>query len=169
VGRAADFERLFGEHYDAVHRYALRRVPADAVQDVVAETFLAAWRRFGDLRGDPLPWLLGIARRVSANHLRGSRRRAALVERLRAEPGRTGRAFDGDVLAALAALRETDREALMLVAWDGLDNRAAAQVVGCSAATFGVRLHRARRRLERALADARRSSIDLSNEVRVNS
>jgi RNA polymerase sigma-70 factor (ECF subfamily) len=47
----------------------------------------------------------------------------------------------------LEALPAKDREALQLVEWEHLDISTAAQVVGCSAATFRVRLHRARRRL----------------------
>jgi RNA polymerase sigma-70 factor (ECF subfamily) len=57
------------------------------------------------------------------------------------------------VLAALAALPEADRELLTLVACHGLKPSEAAQVVGCSTAAYFVRLHRARRRLERAMAD----------------
>jgi RNA polymerase sigma-70 factor, ECF subfamily len=57
----AEFERLFRKHYATVHRHVARRVESAAVQDVVAETFLAAWRRFDQVEGDPLPWLLGIA------------------------------------------------------------------------------------------------------------
>jgi RNA polymerase sigma-70 factor (ECF subfamily) len=34
--------------------------------DVVAETFLVAWRRLDDVPADPLPWLYGVARRVLA-------------------------------------------------------------------------------------------------------
>jgi DNA-directed RNA polymerase specialized sigma24 family protein len=58
----AEFKRLFREHYAAIHRCAARRVESAAVQDLVAETFLTAWRRFDQVEGDPLPWLLGIAR-----------------------------------------------------------------------------------------------------------
>src|SRR5437879_2466008 len=53
------YERMFRAHYAAVYRYVLRRVEAPAVEDIVGETFLVAWRRFDDLAGDPLPWLLG--------------------------------------------------------------------------------------------------------------
>jgi RNA polymerase sigma-70 factor (ECF subfamily) len=73
------------------------------------------------------------------------------------------------VLEGLAALSEPDREALILVAWDGLDNHEAATVAGCSAATFAVRVHRARRRLQRKLRQSHDPPIDLSNEVSVKS
>jgi RNA polymerase sigma-70 factor (ECF subfamily) len=55
--------------------------------------------------------------------------------------------------AAFAALRESDREVLRLVAWDGLSRHDAATVLDISAAVFSLRLHRARRRLARALGD----------------
>jgi len=153
-----DFERVFNECYEPVLRYVARRVAADAVQDVVSETFLIAWRRHGDLRGEPLPWLLGIARRAAATQRRGSARREALRERLHAErtpvEGSAGiEASDPRLGQALACLPERDREALMLIAWDGLDHRTAAQVMGCSTGSLTVRVHRARRRLARALAE----------------
>jgi RNA polymerase sigma-70 factor, ECF subfamily len=149
------FERLFRAHHMAVYRYVMRRVEEPAVEDVVAETFLVAWRRQDEIRGDPLPWLLGVARRVCANHLRGRNRRVALGERLAAQPHGPptpgASAQDHGLKRALASLGDADREALLLVAWDELSNREAAKVVGCSAATLAVRLHRARRRLAHAL------------------
>ena len=67
---------------------------------------------------------------------------------------------------ALASLRERDREALMLVAWDGLDHRTAATVMGCSTGSLTVRLHRARRRLARALADEECAPIETLEKAR---
>ena len=159
VGMGADrsaFERTFRAHHEPVYRYVLRRVERAAVDDVVAETFLAAWRRYEDLDGDPLPWLLGIARRVCANHLRGRARRGELAARLAAQPVREEpdlqpQVRDVAIGSALASLRDADREAILLTAWDGLENREAAAVLDCSVTTFAVRLHRARRRLRRAL------------------
>ncbi|WP_242440876.1 RNA polymerase sigma factor [Streptomyces sp. CB02923] len=62
-------------------------------------------------------------------------------------------------LQALARLSAADQELLTLVAWHGLGPGQAARVLGCSTATFSVRLHRARRRLEQAV-DAVRPSHD---------
>jgi RNA polymerase sigma-70 factor (ECF subfamily) len=166
-----EFERVYQDCYAAVHRYTARRVPAAAVQDVVADTFLTAWRRYGELSGEPLPWLLGIARRAAANQLRGGVRRDALHERLRSEQRSSGEPAplgddDPQVAAALATLSERDREALTLVAWDGLEHRVAASVMGCSTGAFTVRVHRARRKLERALAGERRKPLDVVREAR---
>lgn len=149
------YERMFRARHAAVYRYVLRRIEEAAVDDVVGETFLVAWRRYDEIAGDPLPWLLGIARRLCANHLRGRARRSALGARLQAEPHPSVES-DADaggtaILLALASLREGDREALLLIAWDGLSNPQAAKVLGCGVGAFAVRLHRARRRLARAL------------------
>jgi RNA polymerase sigma-70 factor (ECF subfamily) len=167
---AEQFERVFQECYAQVYRYTARRVAPEAVQDVVSETFLAAWRRRDEIAAEPLPWLLGVARRTASNHRRGSARRDALRQRLRAErpPARDVEVGGDDprLAAALATLAERDREALMLVAWDGLDHRVAATVMGCSTGAFTVRLHRARRKLERALAADESEAIDITQEAR---
>jgi RNA polymerase sigma factor (sigma-70 family) len=166
-----DFEQIFNSCYAPVYRYAARRVAPEAVQDVVSDTFLVAWRRHEELDGDPLPWLLGIARRVAATQRRGSARRDALRERLRYEHSslhaeREPGAGDRQLALALASLRERDREALMLVAWDGLDHRTAAGVMGCTTASLTVRLHRARRRLAHALEREDRQPAETREEPR---
>jgi RNA polymerase sigma-70 factor, ECF subfamily len=164
------FERVYQDCYAAVHRYAARRVAPAAVQDVVSETFLTAWRRYAELSGEPLPWLLGIARRAAANQRRGGARREALRERLTGEERVSDeqRLNDSDpqVAVALATLSERDREALTLVAWDGLEHQVAASVMGCSTGAFTVRVHRARRKLERALAGEKLSPVDVIREAR---
>jgi RNA polymerase sigma-70 factor, ECF subfamily len=164
------FEHVFQDCYGAVYRYTARRVAPDAVQDVVSETFLAGWRRYGELEGDPLPWLLGIARRTAANQRRGSTRRNALNQRLSTESRHQSdwALLDEDpsLAAALARLPERDREALMLVAWDGLAHHVAASVMGCSTGAFTVRIHRARRKLERALTGDESDAVEITPEAR---
>ncbi|MFF8352978.1 RNA polymerase sigma factor [Streptomyces chartreusis] len=153
------FEAVYRTTYRPVLRFLIRRLPLSEAEDAAAEVFVVAWRRWEDSPGEPLPWLYGIARRVAANHQRSSARAGRLWKRLEAAAledsedsaeenvlGRLGAAH------ALAGLSETDREVLLLVSWDGLDARAAAQVMGRSRAAFAVQLHRARMRLERSLA-----------------
>ena len=151
------FEMLYREHIRAVLRYALARLEPESAKDVTAETFLIAWRRLPDVPSDPAPWLFGVARKVIAGQLRSGTRREALRLRLRLEVAAAGQASPGDlgeevseraaVLTALARLSENDREALRLIAWDGLTSKSAAEVLGVTRLAFGVRLHRARRRL----------------------
>lgn len=158
-GRRARFEALYADTMPRVMGYALRRTDAEEARDVVSETFTVAWRRFDDVpEGDPaLPWLLTTARKVLANHRRAaeSRMRASLVG---PRAGTLDHPEDivgtASLVQAFNALEERDREALALVAWDGLAPREAAMVVGCSAATFSVRLHRARKRLSAVLGEA---------------
>lgn len=150
------FNDLWDEHAGRVLAYATRHLAPEAAQDVLSETFLVAWRRLGDVPDDALPWLLVVARNTVANHRRTHRRQASLHSRLevlegaaRFAPGPDVTVSDrAEVLAKLAALSETEREALLLVAWDGLTASEAAHVAGCSTATFNVRLFRARRRLQ---------------------
>ena len=157
--RDEHFESLFRANYPAVRAYALRRARPDVAQDVVAETFLVAWRRLGDIPDDALPWLYAVARRVLANERRSADRRSGLEERVATvvsprEPSDPSEHMgDAELLrSALAALSDVDREALMLVAWHGLSGARAARAAGCSRATFAVRLHRARGRLSSRLA-----------------
>jgi RNA polymerase sigma factor (sigma-70 family) len=150
------FERLYRENFRAVLRFAAMRIDPERAKDVAAETFLVAWRRLDDVPAEPRAWLLGVARKVIAGQFRSQTRRDALALRLEAERGEpddlaTTVADRDEVLAAFAALRERDREVLRLVAWDGLDAAEAAEVLGVTRLSFAVRLHRARRRLERAL------------------
>lgn len=157
---AAAFERLFAAHYWSVRGYVVRRAPSSAVEDVVADTFLVAWRRRDTVRDDPLPWLFGVARRVLANQHRADRRRGALAARLQIaagwqDPGWAPPAeMSASLVGAMAALSAREREALLLVAWEGLDPGRAAQAAGCSAAAFRGRLHRARQRVADHLARA---------------
>ena len=153
---AEQLEELFRRHHRAVAAYARRRVPSEAADDVVASTFLVAWRRLDEVPADSLPWLLAVARNVIATQQRGSRRRGALRLRMeRAGTCATARPAAeepaGRVAAALARLPASDREAITLIAWDGLRPAEAATVLGQSPATFRVRLHRAKRRLRREL------------------
>lgn len=172
MGREVDpqgaFEELFNAHYWAVRAYVLRRAPSGSAEDVIAETFLIAWRRLDSLGEDPLPWLFGVARRVMANQLRAERRRSALAARLHelvaGQPSQwePPTAMSEELAVAMIRLSPQEREALLLVAWEGLEPARAARAAGCSAAAFRARLHRARRHVGAALAQtaiAPKSSI----------
>ena len=168
------FKAFYEQHYPAVLRYAARRVGVESARDIAAETFLTAWRRLDRVPpGQPLPWLYATARNCVANELRSQDRRAQLYSRIRDETMRRENVADPEpservtvrlaVLGALAELRPGDQEALRLIEWEQLDVATAARVMGCSAATFRVRLHRARRRFARALgqpADSVGASLD---------
>jgi RNA polymerase sigma-70 factor (ECF subfamily) len=159
---AERFELLYRQHRHAVLRYTLARVDPESAKDATAETFLIAWRRLPDVPNEPAPWLFAVARKVIAGQLRSHSRREALRARLEVTSadgsgaGEIGEdvAERAAVLTAFGGLSEKDREVLMLIAWDGLSSKDAADVLGVTRFAFGVRLQRARRRLSAALAVA---------------
>ena len=149
-------EHLWHEYGDRIFAFAARRVGHSYAEEVVAEVFLVAWRSRGERPGSELPWLYGVARKVVSQHYRTQSRWERLVKRIEQEqhqsasPRRTPDTMD--VLGALAQLSDSDREAVLLIAWEGLDPREAALVIGITGSAFRMRLSRARRRLRRLLA-----------------
>jgi RNA polymerase sigma factor (sigma-70 family) len=158
----AAFEQLFRDTRTDLLAYIVRRSQsAEDAADVLAETYLVAWRKL-----DVIPtgerarlWLFGVARNLL---LKGaSRRRScqALVERLAAElrsahpphaPVEDERS--SALRSALAGLPEFQREIVMLTAWEGLTPKQIAAVTGAPVNIVRVRLHRARTRLKQDLA-----------------
>lgn len=156
--RLARFDALFTEHQRHVLAYAMRRTPTPAdAEDVAAETFAVAWRKIDAVPSDdPRPWLYAVARRVLANHRRGTGRRERLAALLRVEdvatPVRAGEDLDAPAFAALASLSPADQELLRLVAWEELGNQGIAAVLRISPNAVAIRLHRARARFAAALS-----------------
>lgn len=158
---AQRFRDVYEECYPRVLAYATSQVGRQVGEDITSETFTVAWRRMRDLPQPELPWLLGVARNLVRELRRRDSHQYALAAREAQRIGSGGGAEAADVatgvidrqaaLQALASLSEADRELLTLIAWHGLSPKDAARVLGCATATLTVRLHRARRRLERAL------------------
>jgi RNA polymerase sigma-70 factor, ECF subfamily len=146
-------EQLYRAHADQVHAYARRRSDHQTADEVVADVFLIAWRRLDAVPADPLPWLLGVARKTLANQRRAASRAAALHSRVEATLIAANRHVSGDhaVLAALATLDPRDQEVLLLIAWEGLRQEEVGTTLGISRAAVATRLHRARKRLAEAL------------------
>jgi RNA polymerase sigma-70 factor (ECF subfamily) len=167
------FSRLYREQGQAILAYALRRVDGrENAADVVAETFLIAWRRLAEIPAgaEAKLWLYAVARRTIANLHRSERRRTRLggrlAESLRTElatqPAPCGEA--AEVLRAMAGLSGEDRELLLLVSWEDLSPSEAAKVLGVSSLAARSRLHRARRRL-RTLMESDNPAVNRSSEL----
>ncbi len=165
MGTTERFQEVYATHARAVLGYALRRADPEDAADVVAETFLVALRRPGELPPEPgtLPWLYGVARRVLANQRRGTARRSDLGARLRhdlvaAAPATPDPAdvvaVEEDARRLLAGLHDRDREILELAAWEGLEPREIAEVLGLTPNAARLRLSRARAALSQ-MEDAR--------------
>jgi RNA polymerase sigma-70 factor (ECF subfamily) len=170
----ARFEQIFRDNAHAVLSFALIRTKPEEAKDVLGQTFLVAWRRFGEVPDDPLPWLLGVARRTLADLRRAERRRDALWIRLssRFQAGSStvdpdvseGLHLRGSIGAALQALGPDDQNILVLVAWRDFTVEELAQALGCSKPTASVRLHRARRRFAALINEADAKSDEGSSE-----
>jgi RNA polymerase sigma-70 factor, ECF subfamily len=149
----AVFSALYERFYGRVRAYAARRAGADAADEIAAETFAVAWRRVQDVPSEPLPWLYGVARNILARYRARSARERSVQHALRFEcaPGGAAEQDWPELWDAWASLGDGDREVLALIAWEELSVRDAAAVLGISPPVLSVRLHRARRRLERQL------------------
>jgi RNA polymerase sigma-70 factor (ECF subfamily) len=157
--RRRRFEALAPGVIDAVRRFLARRTDPATADDVLSETLLVCWRRFGQMPDDHLPWVYGVARNCLANAERGRRRQERLAARVAAvDPPPlvvAGPApADDDLAVALAALRAEDAELLRLWAWEDLTPAQVAVVLGISANAASIRLHRARQRLRKLLDPA---------------
>lgn len=154
--RAAEerFREVFA-HLGAITAYARRRGSRDA-DGIAAEAMSIAWRRLADVpRDDPLPWLYATARNLLLAERRATGR-TALSEPEQSVPAPELQELDAELDRGLRSLSPTDREALLLVAWEDLAPAQAARALGLNPTAFRVRLLRARRRLRAALGEDRR-------------
>jgi GDPmannose 4,6-dehydratase len=157
--RAERFEAFYGAHRPAIAAYARRRVSRPDAEDVVAQVFLVAWRRFEVVPPHPEDrlWLFGVARRMVADHRRSTIRRLRLHDRLKTElrePPDNGDSFlvlQARMESALQALRPAEREVLQLVLWEGRNHAETAELLGCTANAVEIRYRRARARFSEAL------------------
>ena len=163
--REERFELLFRSNRAGILRYFLRRVASkpDAA-DLLAETFLVAWRKLEEVPPGEAGrlWLFGVSRRVLANHHRHERTEEVLVGHLRQQIGfqadihMTQRTvpFDDAIASALDRLHPGDREIIELSAWEQLSPSQIASVIDMKPGAVRVRLHRLRRTLATQLISA---------------
>ncbi len=158
---APRFRDLIAPHIDAAYslaRYLAR--DATAGEDIAQEALLKAFRNLDSLRGDPKPWLLAIVRnayfdwrRRGDDHMVGGEEADDALANL-ADPeqdtAETTLIRRGDVAqlrAAIEAIPEPFREALVLRELEELSYREVAEVTGVPMGTVMSRLSRARHML----------------------
>jgi RNA polymerase sigma factor (sigma-70 family) len=160
------FAVLYDRYAIALHRYAGRRVGDDAADDLVAATFLAAFRarrRYDLERASARPWLFGILTKEIARRQRTERARLRALTRTwcdrpadgladRVADDVTAQAARGALAAALARLSSAERGVLLLIAWADLSYDETAQALGIPVGTVRSRLNRARRKVREALS-----------------
>jgi RNA polymerase sigma-70 factor (ECF subfamily) len=162
------FEDFYREHIEAVQRFVARRVPdPHLAADLTADVFLAAIdsaHGYRPGRVEPIAWLYGIARNVVAGEHRRSGRESRAGRRLPPsaeliEPGDLARlharidaeAASRRLYAAMEGLSDGERAVLELVALEELSVSEAAGALGIRPVAARVRLHRARRLLQKEL------------------
>ncbi|MFI9596696.1 RNA polymerase sigma factor [Nonomuraea sp. NPDC052265] len=174
----AAFAALFDRHAPALHRYVTRRLGDSLADDVVAETFLTAFRRRAryDLSYlDARPWLYGIAANLIGKHRRTEQRFYFALARTgvdevaesyadRVEARVSASAAQGDLAGALAVLSPEDREVLLMIAWADLSYEEVARALGVPIGTIRSRLHRARKKTRAALGGVDPSAIVVDEE-----
>ncbi|WP_019630587.1 RNA polymerase sigma factor [Actinomadura atramentaria] len=159
------FAEVFRRHAPDIKRYVTRRLGADAAEDVVAETFLTAFRqreKYDASRPSARPWLYGIATNLMGRHVRTEVRHLRALRRTGVDPVTAAFADRSDdrvtaeasgprLAAALAAMPKGRRDALLLFAWEGLSYPEVADALGVRVGTVRSRINRARAQLRREL------------------
>jgi RNA polymerase sigma-70 factor (ECF subfamily) len=170
MAAVADFESQVLPHLDTLYRVGRRLTGESAdAEDLVQETLLRAWRGWeGFTAGSNVrAWLLTILRNTFISRWRSRRREGTPVSFDDADPNAVLRAVqredpegtffervvDTQVLAAVEALPEEYREAVVLSDLEGLPYAEVAEVLDIPVGTVKSRLFRARRLLQRALHD----------------
>jgi RNA polymerase sigma factor (sigma-70 family) len=161
------FAAVFRRHAPQLHSYVARRLGATVADDVVADTFLAAFRQRSAFRRDQpdaRPWLYGIATNLIGRHRRAEIRQYRALARTgvdpltepfteRVEARVTASAESRRLVTALAGLSARHRDTLLLVTWGDLTYEQAALTLGVPVGTVRSRISRAREALRRSLAD----------------
>jgi RNA polymerase sigma factor (sigma-70 family) len=149
------FENLYAETRVRLLGYFLRRVDsASDAADLLAETYLIAWRKIDAVPSDETArlWLYGVARRVASHYHRHEKVEQGLAETLRADLRREAEAFRTDrdmpfsevIAASLDRLKPIDREIIELSAWEQFTPTEIADVIGMKSGAVRIRLHRIR-------------------------
>ncbi|MEV4116342.1 sigma-70 family RNA polymerase sigma factor [Nonomuraea sp. NPDC049695] len=167
-GSLGDFPGVFDAYCDEIFRYVSQRLGPAQAEDVVAETFLAAfrkWARYDPARASVRTWLYGIATNLVGKHRRSEIR--ALRARQRHGPATdlpgpeervadqvSAQSLRPALASAIASLGRGERDVLLLMALAGLSHQEIADALGISYGTVGSRLSRARTKLRAALGGA---------------
>jgi RNA polymerase sigma factor (sigma-70 family) len=161
VSEPAIFSSVYERHLRAVASYVARRTGPELSEDLTAEVFVRAFRKravFRDDHGSALPWLLGIANNLIADHRRAERRRLEALQRLAAarpvSSERSVGVLAPELVGELLRLPAADRDTLLLVVWGELSYAEAATALSVPVGTIRSRIARARQRLGAAIGQS---------------
>jgi RNA polymerase sigma-70 factor (ECF subfamily) len=156
----ARHERLFAAHYLPVMRLCMRRLgDVDDAEDAVQEVFRRAVQHRADLRDDPLPWLITVAKHVCLDELRRRASGRATLERSAATDAGDGDSPERTVVGhlfvreLLGRLTPAERRVMAARVYRGSSATDTAELLGVSSSTTRVLLARARQKLRAYLED----------------
>ncbi|WP_295791897.1 RNA polymerase sigma factor [uncultured Microbacterium sp.] len=154
-----DFVAFFREHHNAVLRFIERRVSdREAAADLTMDCFEIAWRKRDPRDPFGLPWVYRTARNLIANEYRRREREGALwthiEDHVRTLASESEPSLVRDLLEAMRALPEAEREILWLTYWEELPAAEVAIVMGMNPGAVWTRLNRARAKLRPLLQAA---------------
>ena len=147
------FDLAYAAYGARVRGFLLRLArDRDLADDLFQHTFLRLAEQGPELRvdSDLRAWLFTVARNAYASHARRARPTGdeGSLEALSSPPPDVeARLLLGNVESALGRLRAEDREVLLLVGAEGLEQGTVATMLGIAAAALRQRLARARSRL----------------------
>ena len=174
-GGARAFPELHRTLYPRLLAYLTRMTGSAALaDDLTQETFLRLHRARATFArgGAVLPWAYAIARNVYIDHARAARYRSA--ERLPSDPDpepADPRGVDAEAVAiasetaraverVLARIPATQREAFVLLRYEGLSVQDAASILGATTTAVKLRAFRAYEALRAELEEMRRQPTD---------
>jgi RNA polymerase sigma-70 factor (ECF subfamily) len=167
-GNKAAFGELFERHAQAVWNHAYRLTGSWSVaEDLTSITFMTAWRKLRDItlvRDSALPWLYAVAGNLARTEFRRSGRFSRMLRRVPTQESVEDHAesvadkVDGEgrmrtVLAAVAKLAKSERQAVELCLIGELSIAEAAELLGIEEVSIRSRISRARAKLRKALGD----------------
>ncbi|MFK7913599.1 MAG: sigma-70 family RNA polymerase sigma factor [Pseudomonadales bacterium] len=165
TGDQQAFKTLFERHGERVFRYAHRLInEVSKAEEVTNDVMLEVWKNAGRFEGRSRvsTWMIGIARNVALNAVRGKRIATVAIEQV-PEPVDPHAGTDNIAAqqhqagvsrlrrSALGSLSVEHRDVVELTFFHGFSYPEIAEIVGCPENTVKTRMFHAKRKLRRAL------------------
>ena len=154
------FAMLIEKHYDRIYAIAWKfsGSPEDA-KDIAQNVVIKLAKTLKSYRFEAAftTWLYRLTANATKDYLRSKNRTSGrelpIKEEIIAvvEETQDKKLELKDLLAEIDKLPETQKEAIILVCWDGLSHKEAADVLECAETTISWRIHEARKQLSKSL------------------
>lgn len=165
-------ETIWHSFHQPLLRFVRRRVADEAAaEDVLQDVFLKVHLQIGTLQDAAKleSWLYQLTRNAIVDYYRRVRPTAALPETLSGATGAVEREAEQSLLPAVRSMIDElpliYREALLLVEYEGISQKALAEQLGISISGAKSRVQRARQQLKQRLLDCCHFELDRRNAI----